>query len=105
MRLDEKLSREKPARMFWPKPVLNELQWEVHRLLRERLLPDRWQLFAGSLLNHFFNPDDFKHDRNLYSLVKSTPVLFAVATEAPQCRAVLIILAQSNKAVEAFLDQ
>lgn len=105
MRLELKLSREKPARAFWPKPVLTEHQWEAHQLLRERLLPDRWQLFAGSLLSHFFNPDDFSHDRNLYLLVKSTSVLFAVATNAPECRAVLIVLAQSNTAVEAFLDK
>ena len=105
MRLDWKLSREKPARLFWPKPVLTEHQWEAHRLLSERLSPDRWHLFAGSLLSHFFNPDDFAHDRNLYQLVKSTPVLFVVATKAPDCRAVLIILAQSNTTVEAFLDK
>lgn len=104
MRLDEKRTREKPARMFWPKPVLTEPQWDVYQLLRERFSPERWQIFAGSLLNHFFNPDDFKYDRNLYTLIKSTPVLFAVATAAPQCRAVLIILEQSNTTIEAFLD-
>jgi hypothetical protein len=105
MRLDEKLSREKPIRVFWPKPVLTEPQWEIYQLLRERFLPGRWQLFAGSLLSHFFDPDDFKHDQHRYSLVKRTPVLFAVATEAPECRAVLIILAQPNVTVEAFLTE
>ena len=94
--------RTAPPKLLWPKLVLNEHQWELHGLLRERLAPDRWQVFAGSLLNHFFDPERYVGSAKW--LVKSSPVLLAVATNAPYCRAVLIILARSNSEVEAFLD-
>lgn len=88
--------------------VLDEKQWEIDRLVRQRLFANRWELFAGVCLSAFFDPLTEKYlklrngDRDL---VPTSSILLAVATVQPFCRAVLLAIESGQPRLEAFLNR
>lgn len=108
MRRVEQIYRTMTADEFMASPVLDEKQWEIDRLVRQRLSAKEWNLFAGVCLSAFFDPltekysNGRKGDRDL---VLTSSILFAVATVQPFCRAVLMVIESGQPRLEAFLDR
>jgi hypothetical protein len=108
MRKMENTVRDTSASEFMATPVLDENQWEIDRLVRNKLPAARWNLFAGICLSAFFDPYKKEHlerpkeDRDL---IFRSSVLFTVATGQPHCKAVLMVIETGQLKLEAFLDR
>lgn len=104
----EQTVRDTAAREFLATPVLDENQWEIDRLVRNKLPAARWNLFAGTCLSAFFNPEEQKYldrrngDRDL---IYRSSILFTVTTGQPFCRAVLMVIESGQPKLEAFLGR
>ena len=106
IRTMEQAVRNTPAIEFMATPVLDENQWEIDRLIRGNLPAATWNLFSGTCLSAFFDPEDKKYldcsgDRDL--IFRST-ILFTVTTRQPFCHAVLMVIEPGQPELEAFLN-
>lgn len=108
MRTMEQTVRHTPVSEFMATPVLDENQWEIDRLIRNKLPAAKWNLFAGTCLSAFFNPEEQKYlerrngDRDL---IFRSSILFTVTTGQPFCRPVLMVIESGQPKLEAFLDR
>ncbi len=102
----ERMVRNTPASSYMPTPVLDERQWEIDRLLREKLPAEKWALFVGTGLSAFFEPMEYGAGiGGNRDLVFATSALFTVATPPPLSDAILMVIEPGQPRLEAFLDK
>lgn len=96
-----RLIRTIDERGWWPTAVLTPSQWEVHRLLRDRLDPDK-QILPGVQLSTFFDPGG--RGSNFFALLIENAVLFAIVTVGEKQCLDFVILEEAKPEVESILS-
>lgn len=93
-----------PPADYLPSPVLSEKQWEIYALLRRRLPSDSAQVFCGSRLTAFFDPESPQYDSHQRSVIFGSSVIFGIATNPPFARPIVLVIEPGQPALERFLS-